>query len=213
MIRYLAYISLIFTLLFVLAVLALLFLAPDVDPLRSGISFYALTRYGFVIDVAIVLVGISGITLSIALWRSITSRSGRIGLLLLIAFGIAVALAGVFPVDAPGSPATTSGSIHNLAGGYLAIILINAALMLIELPRPSGGDPVRHRSSTYWLAWILLVSSILLYIFNGPPLHSMGIGGAIQRLFWLVLVLWLVLKSLEVLRQAGSAQTTDSRAT
>ena len=149
MIRYLAYISLIFILLFVLAVLALLFLTSDVDPLRYGISSYALTRYGFVIDVALVLVGISGISLSIALWRSITSRS--------------------------------------------------------------GGDPVRHRSSTYWLAWLLLVFSVLLYIFNTPLLHSMGIGGAIQRLYWLVLVLWLVHKALEVLRQASSAQTTDSR--
>ena len=212
MIRYLAYISLIFTLLFVLAVLALLFLAPDVDPLRYGISFYALTRYGFVIDVALVLVGVSGIALSIALWRSITSRSGRIGLLLLIAGGLTIALAGVFPVDAPGSPATTSGSIHNLAG-LGGPILIIAALMLIELPRPSGGDPVRHRSSTYWLAWLLLVFSVLIYIFNTPLLHSMGIGGAIQRLYWLVLVLWLVLKALEVLRQAVSAQTNDSRAT
>jgi hypothetical protein len=197
MTRLLAYVSLIATVIFSLIVFALLFIAPDIDPLQFGISFYALTKYGFLIGLAIVLVGISGMELSFALWPTTTTTPGRIGLLLLIAWGLASFLAALFPVDAPGSPPTPSGSIHNLAG--LSFLLITPALLLIELARPAGSDPVRPRTISFWLAWLLPAVSVLVVTFNGP-LHSLGIGGAIQRLYWLVLVIWLLSKAFQVLR-------------
>lgn len=193
----LAYASLIATLIFFVAVVALLILAPDVDPMHSGISFYALTRYGAIIGLALILVGVSGIFLAIALWPTILSLAGRIGLVLLIAWGFTSILAGVFPLDAPGAAPTLSGSIHNMAG--LNFLLVAAALLLIDLTRSTPVDPIRSRPKTYWLAWLVLVFAILLFIFNGP-LSSIGIGGLIQRLYWLVLALWLFFKAQHVLR-------------
>jgi Protein of unknown function (DUF998) len=196
--RKLAYVSLIATVFFVLAVVALLFLAPDVDPMVSGISFYALTRYGLLFALAIGLVGVSGISLSFALWPTTTSTAGRAGLLLLIAWGLTSVLAGLFPLDAPGSTPTLFGTIHGLSG--LNFLLVAPALLLIELSRPGGSGPVRPRTITFWLTWLFLASAVLLFTFNGP-LHSLGIGGAIQRLYWLVLVLWLLFKADQVLRR------------
>lgn len=193
----LAYASSVATLIFFVAVIALLFLAPDVDPMRSGISFYALTRYGAIIGLALVLVGVSGILLAIALWPTIVSLAGRIGLVLQIAWGITSIFAGVFPLDAPGATPTLSGSIHNMAG--LNFLLVAAALLLIDLTRSTPVDPIRSRPKTYWLAWLVIVFAILLFIFNGP-LSSIGIGGLIQRLYWLVLALWLLFKAQHVLR-------------
>jgi hypothetical protein len=192
-----AYLSIIATVIFLFAVVTLLFLSTDIDPMRSGISFYALTRYGLILVIALVLVGISGIFLAITLWPTILSVAGRIGLVLLIAWGITSILAGVFPLDAPGAVPTSSGSIHNMAG--LNFLLIAPAVLLIELTRSSQLDLAQSQPLTYWLAWLVVVSAILLFIFNGP-LSSIGIGGLIQRLYWLVLALWLLFKAQHILR-------------
>lgn len=135
--------SILAALIFITLVAALLFLAPDIDPLRSGISFYALTRYRIIIGLALSLVGVSGLLLAIALWPATVSPTARIGLVLLIVWGITSILAGAFPLDAPGSAPTLSGSIHNLAG--LNFLLVAPALLLIDLSRPSGVDPIRSR--------------------------------------------------------------------
>jgi hypothetical protein len=184
-----AYLSILAALIFSIAVVALLFLAPEIDPLRSGISFYALTDYKLLIGAGLSLVGLAGIFLAMALWGGASSATGRIGLALLVAWGITSVLAGIFPLDAPGAPPTLSGSIHNLAG--LNFLLIAPAVLLIDLPRPKSEG---SQTGTRGLAWLVLVSAILLFTFNGP-LSSLGIGGLIQRLYWLVLVLWLLSKS------------------
>jgi len=195
----LASLSLIATLIFGVAVVALLFLAPDIDPMRSGISFYALTRYSLLISVALALIGLSGLFLALALWPSTRTLAGRIGLVLLIAWGITSILAGAFPLDAPGAVPTLSGSIHNMAG--LNFLLIAPAVLLIERTRLPHGDPAPPQPITSWLAWLVLIAAILLFTFNGP-LASMGIGGLIQRLYWLVLALWFLFKAQHIRQTA-----------
>jgi len=195
--RLLATVSILATLIFLVVVFALLFLSPEVDPLRSGISFYALTRYGLIIGLALILVGVSGILLALALWPSTVSTAARIGLVLLFAWGITSILAGVFPLDAPDATPTLSGSIHMMAG--LNFLLAASAIFLIDLTRSTPVDSVRAESKTRWLAWLVLVFAVLLFIFNGP-LSSIGIGGLVQRLYWLVLALWLLFKAQQILR-------------
>jgi hypothetical protein len=206
MTRSLSYVSLIATVLFVLALLSLHFLSPDYDPMKFGISFYALTRYGFLIGLALSIIGVSGIALACAMWSTIKSIAGRVGLLLMIAWGLLSILAGLYPLDAPGANATQSGTIHNLAG--LNFLLVTPALLLIELSQSPDSDAGRRRTITYWLAWLLLLSSVLLFTFNGP-LASMEIGGVFQRLYWLVLVAWLVIKAVQIIRDEKAPQKSD----
>ena len=207
MTRLLSIISLIAAAIFVLAILILHLLPTGVNPMVSGISFYALTRYGYLLSLAFFSVSLSGIALSLALLPVVTSPAGRIGLLLLSVWGLATVLAGIFPLDAPGSAPTLSGRIHNLAG--MSFLLFTAALLLIELSRSSGGFQLQRRSTTIWLTWMLLAAAVLLFVFNGP-LYSMQIGGLFQRLYWLVSVLWLIFKSLQVLKW-DSAHSTSRR--
>jgi hypothetical protein len=203
MARLLAYINLITTAFFALIVISLHFLSPDLDPIVSGISFYALTQYDLLLNLALSLIGVSGIVIAFGMWLATTSILGRAGLLLIIAWGLFSILAGLFPLDAPGSPPTLSGTIHNLAG--LNFLLITPALLLIELSRSAGGYPVRPRTITFWLAWLLLVSALLLFTFNGPQ-YYLGIGGVFQRLYWVVLVLWLLFNALQILGQDSPSQ-------
>ena len=202
MVRPLAYLSIIAALLFLIAVVVLLFLAPGVDPMRFGISFYALAGYGPTLGIAVALAGVSGISLAAALWGATISAAGRIGLVLLVAWGISCILAGIFPLDAPGSTPTLPGTIHNTAG--LNFLLIAAAALLIELTRSTPASATGGRPGTYWFAWAVLAAAILLFVFNGP-LASLGIGGLMQRLYWLVLVVWLMLKARQVLRGGSPA--------
>jgi len=200
--RPLAYLTIVTTLLFLAAAIGLLLLAPEVNPMHSGISFYALTKYSPVIDLALALVGIAGISLAIALWSLTPSIAGRVGIALLIAWGCASILAGIYPLDAPDAAPTLSGSIHNMAG--LNFLLVFPAALLVELTR-STLTAAGTRTSTYWLAWLLLIAAILLFTFNGP-LSFLGIGGLVQRLYWAILSSWLLLKARQVL-QAGAMPT------
>jgi hypothetical protein len=143
-------------------------------------------------------VSLSGILLSLALWKTANGTAHRIGLLLLMVWGLATILAAIFPVDSPGATPTLSGRIHNLAG--LSFLIFTAALLLIELSRSNKSAP---RQITYFLAWLVLAAAVMLFVFNGP-LYSLGIGGIIQRLYWLAAVLWLMFKALQLRRQEQS---------
>jgi hypothetical protein len=194
--RTLARISILAAAGFLVIVLALLFLAPEVDPLLYGISFYALTGFGAVIGVAIALVGLSAICLGFGLWPSMMSVAGRIGAGLLITWGMFSLPASIFPLDPPGAAPTLSGAIHDIAG--LSFLLAIPAVLLVEF---SGNVSSRRREFgrvTCWLAYLIPISALLLFAFNGP-FSFLRIGGLIQRLYWFVFTAWLVFKAWQLL--------------
>jgi hypothetical protein len=193
--RSFARISIVAAMLFLVIVLALMFLAPEVDPLQYGISFYALTDFRAVIGVAIASVGLSAMFLGIALWPH-ASVAGRVGTALLIGWGMLSIPAGIFPLDPPGAAPTLSGTIHNMAG--LSFLLAIPAVLLVEFSGNVLTRSTRARKATYWLASLVPVSAILLIAFNGP-FSSFGIGGLIQRLYWLVFTAWLIFKAQQLL--------------
>ncbi len=192
MTRTLASLSLVLTALFVLAILALHVLSAEVNPVVSGISYYALSRYGCLLGLALASIGIGGSLLAFALWQATHSVTGRIGLALLILWGLTSIMAALFPLDAPGAAPTLSGRIHGASG--MNFLLIVPALLFIELARSKSASSALPRPPSFWLSWALLAAAILLFVFNGP-LYSLQIGGAIQRLYWLILVLWLAFKA------------------
>jgi hypothetical protein len=199
--RTLATLSLIATVVFVLAILALHILRPDVNRAALGISFYALGKLGWLLGLALSLVGVSGIALAVARWPEACSTLTRVALVLLVIWGISSVLAGLFPLDAPGAAPTISGRIHNLSG--LNFLLVVPSVLMLELGFSDGRAPRRLHRATYWLAWLLLASAVLLFVLNGP-LYSLQVGGAAQRLYWLVLVLWLFLKASHTRSTAGT---------
>jgi hypothetical protein len=185
---------------FLVAVVALHFLAPETDPLRSGISFYALTRFDAVIGAALALVGTAGILVVAASWAGATSTASRVGLLLLAAWGVMSILAGVFPLDPPGADPTPSGTIHNLAG--LNFVLVAPAVLLIDSGAPGSRG---SRSVTHRPAWLVAAGAVLLFAFNGP-LSALDLGGLMQRAYWLALSLWLLLTARRLLRTPAARE-------
>src|SRR5688572_23636718 len=161
--RTLARASIASAILFLVIVVALLFLAPEVDPLQYGISFYALTDFPVLIGVAIVLISLSAICLGIGLWPNLTPGSGRVGAGLLIGWGILSIPAGVFPLDPPDTVPTLSGTIHNIAG--LSFLLAIPAVLLVEFITGFPNRSTGTRKATYWLASLVPLSAILLFAF------------------------------------------------
>jgi hypothetical protein len=198
--RTLARISILAAAAFLVTVLALLFLAPEVDPLLYG--FYALTDFGAVIGVAIALVSLSAICLGFALWPSMISVAGRVGAALLISWGMFSIPASIFPLDPPGAAPTLSGTIHSIAG--LTFLLAIPAVLLVEFSGNVGSRPRGVGHATYWLACLIPISALLLFAFNGP-FSFLGIGGLIQRLYWFAFTAWLVLKAWQLLPSRSPA--------
>lgn len=182
--------------LFCFAVLSLHFISPDIDPLKFGISFYALGSFGWLLRIAVFILGAGGLCLAFALWPLIHRRSGRVGLVLLIAWACTNFLAALFSVDAPGSAATLAGTIHNLSG--LNFFLIVPAAILIDRDWSQLSRRSRRGVIRVSLPWSILFASILLFAFNGP-LNGLGLGGAFQRLYWLTVILWLAVVAWEVM--------------
>jgi hypothetical protein len=188
------YLVILAIIIFLGAVGSLILLAPEINPLRQGISFYALTKYEPLIGTALVFIGCAGVLLGIVIWQRDQPVPARIGSYLLMGWGFSSALAGIFPLDPPGAEPTLSGSIHNFLG--LNFLVVVCAALMIEWPTPSTRKLKRGLPAGFWLAWGLLLSAVLLFVFNGP-LVSQGVGGLAQRWYWLVLCTWLLYNARE----------------
>ena len=91
-----------------LLVLGLLHLvSPEVDPVARPVSEYALGDFGWLATIRTLAQGIGPIALAVAL------RHERVGALLLLVVGLLKLALPLFPVDALGAPATSTGQMHN----------------------------------------------------------------------------------------------------
>jgi amino acid transporter len=183
--------------IFLSLIVVLAIIAPQVNPLTQGISFYALTQYRIVIELGLFIVGFIGILLAFTLWEPEGPLLRKSGCSLLILWGISSIAAGIFPVDPPDIEQTVSGAIHNLAG--LNFLLVAIAVPLIDRSRSKTVIPPEQNPRQTLLTWSTVLSAILLFLFNGP-LVTLGVGGLFQRIYWLSLCLWILVKARNLLR-------------
>ena len=192
--------SLTATFIFVIVLIVLHGLSSEINPIQYGISYYAFGDYSYLICIALISVGIGGFALGLTMWSSDLSSMRRIGIILLFVWGLLSIVAGLFPLDPPLSPVTLPGTIHNIAGRN--VILIIPGVFLIELAK-SRTDAANHkRRISLSSAWFLLASTILMFIYNAPYAH-LGWGGGFQRLYWLALTLWLFINAFQQLRRSA----------
>jgi hypothetical protein len=202
--KVISFVSLTATIIFVLVLIFLHVLSSDINPILYGISYYAFGDYSYLICIALISVGIGGFTLGISMWSSSLSGMGRVGIVLLFVWGLLSIMAGLFPLDPLHSPITVSGTIHNIAGRN--VVLIIPGVFLIDLAAARTDAAHRKQRSSLSLAWFLLVSTILMFNYNAPYAH-LGRGGAFQRLYWLALTLWLFITAFQQLQKPTFHET------
>lgn len=180
--------------------LALLhWLRPDVNPVARVTSEYAVGPFGALMVSTFFVLSLALAALGIGLARSLSLRiRSSPEILLLLLAGVAVAIAGIFPVDVGAvRPVTPAGWVHRIAATAAFPSITVAALLL------SG----RLRGVAAWrdLAWIsFFVGSAGLLLFAAILLFFLerGLAGAAQRVLLILIVAWMVILGRRVIRQA-----------
>jgi membrane-associated phospholipid phosphatase len=159
-------------------------LRPDLEAADHRISEYALGRWGAVMAVGFVSIGLGVLVLARLLARAGGPWSRLVPAVLAIA-GIGMVVSAIFGTD-PERSGAAADTVHSLASAIATMALIVAAL-LWTFGR-GGLTEARRRPVAAGLA---LLTAVLGAI--SPLLHRSSLTGLSQRLLWLCLLVWLVM--------------------
>jgi hypothetical protein len=184
------------------AVVAVYLLRPDLDPLSSPISQYAIGPYGAFMTSALLTWGLASLLLAVGLHRSIRP-SGWLwgGLLLLAVFAVGLVSAGIFPMDVPFPPAnfspknfTAVGLIHVLSATIASVCFPFAVLLLAKSFRKDERWQVFHRPA-YVLALVNSAACVSFFMISGVAIELFGIA---QKIFAMFALAWLLLTAIQL---------------
>ena len=116
-------------------------------------------------------------------------RDERVGALLLLVVGLLKLALPLFPVDALGAPATSTGQMHNLLGNVTFFLFPVAALVLFRALRRRGSRLAPQ------VAVVLAIATAGVLVAN-----AVGVFGLAQRAYLILCAVWLLLAALAVLR-------------
>ncbi len=182
-------------------------LRPMYDPIQRTISELAVGRYGFLQISAFVALGLSLICLPAGLWRRIRrSLLSRVGIILMVAAGLASFIAAAFPTDLRGATvATVAGEVHGITAGAGYASLVTAMLLL----------SIHFRTDPHWRSFYK--PSLGLTLAGAVALIAMGVDGTgdfaglLQRIMAVMLLSWVMMTAMRALRLALSARAASSR--
>ena len=140
---------------FIIILAMLHVIKPEIEPSWNFISEYQVGRFGWVMSLAFIMLGLACIFLALALWTDI-NIVGKIGLVMLILSAAGMFIAAIFKTDPLGTSqeaVTTSGTLHQL-GAMLDQIPFGAVLITLALFRKKEWRVNR---------WMLLGSLILVW--------------------------------------------------
>jgi len=160
------------------------------SPLHDAVSRFGITSYRAWYRVMTIAMGVAGAGIAVAL-GSAGLGSGATTVVALVAVFSACRLAiSWFPMDAPGSPRTSTGQAH----GLLAIVTFaSVGAAAIRLCRVLEVDPRLDAlaNTSRILGWATVVFLVLLFLSRLAP-ELRRYFGATERLLYLAILIWLV---------------------
>jgi hypothetical protein len=183
-------------------IVAVHFLRPDLDPLASPISQYAIGPYGAFMTSALLIWGLASLLLAVGLHRRVRP-SGWLGggFLLLVVFAVGLVSTSIFPMDVPFPPEnfspksfTAVGFIHVLSATIASVCFPFAALLLAKSFQKDERWQVFHRPA-YVLAWVNLAACMSFFIISGVSIELFGIA---QKIFAVLALIWLLLTAIQL---------------
>ena len=165
------------------------------SPLRNAVSQYGISVHRAGYRVATIAFGAAGAALAAGALEGPAFPGCRLVAGLLALFALARLLVSWAPMDEPGAPRTTSGSLH----WVLAVAAFGA--ITAAAVRAGRGLPAQWATGAVWsqaLGWVMLAGLL------GQPLARPGgpLGGyfgAAERLFYLGAIAWSVLAAVGLL--------------
>ncbi|HEV3329029.1 MAG TPA: DUF998 domain-containing protein [Acidimicrobiales bacterium] len=169
--------------------LGYLHLAPTgLSPLRNPVSQYGITRYRAGYRVLTISMGVAGTAIATAL-ATLPSSFDEVVVLLAIFATCRYAISW-FPMDAPGTPPTSTGRAH----GLLAVVTFGSiAVAAIRLFKQLEVDPHLDTlaSTSRILGWLMVTCFALLFFARLAP-DLRRYFGASERALYVAILVWLV---------------------
>jgi hypothetical protein len=191
-----------------IALAALHILKPDLDPSRTMISQYALGPYGWIMALCFAAFAAASACLFAALIADVPSILGRIGLVVLLAASVGLAMAAMYPMD-PVSTATAqmsfTGRMHGVSfmigvpGMVLAVLLLSIAL---RKQTTHASLPLLPLTGVVWLSLVVMIA-IMLMVGPGKPPNPNGperFLGWPNRMLMVAYAVWLMVAAWPVAR-------------
>jgi hypothetical protein len=198
-----ARLSLYAAVLFILSLIILHIIKPELDPSWRMISEYEIGNLGWVMRVAFFLLAGSCITLFAAIYSEIRWLLGKFGLVLLLLSAAGMILAGIFTSDSMTGSRTPIGQIHEL-GAMLDSIPFAALFINLTLIRKNP-DWAPARKALFWTAFLPLFGLITfvgsvaaLFPSDGKFGPDVLIGWQ-NRFFILTHAIWLIVVAKQAL--------------
>ena len=188
-----------------LCLLLLHFFSPEFEPSWRMVSEYALGNYPWLVSLFFIFWGLSSLMLATLLWKNVTSKASKVGVVLLFISGIGASLAAFFDVS--------QSTGHGIAG-LLGIPTVPIAALLISYhvsKKPewvSFASPIKLLAHGTWISLVLMVITMIVMMTGfqnagvqmGPgmptPTHVpngvIAVVGHVNRFLILVDLLWLV---------------------
>ena len=183
-----------------ISLVALHVLKPDIQPARTMISQYALGQHGWVMALFFGGLAASSGCLFLALIPQISSVLGRIGLALLLAAAVGLAMAARFPMDPVSTPPAQmsfSGRMHGVAFmigvpcQLLAVLLLS---LVLGKQTSQVSLPLLGLTAVIWLS-LAVVITVMLIVGPGKSPNPDGperFLGWPNRLFMAAYGVWLM---------------------
>ncbi|MDT3740337.1 MAG: DUF998 domain-containing protein [Candidatus Kapabacteria bacterium] len=196
--------------------LLLHFFSPEFEPNWRMVSEYALGNHRWLVSLFFIFWGLSSISLAFGLWNQVSSKSSKVGVILLFISGIGASLAALFDVSQPTG--------HGIAG-FLGIPTVPVAALLISYHLSkkhewfSFSKPMKYLAHCTWISLVLMIITMVIMMSgfqnagiemgpdSPPPSHVpdgvVALVGYVNRILILIDIFWLIyvakaLKTLEI---------------
>ena len=176
--------------------LAMHILEPEFNPIRVPMSAYVLGAYGAWMTTTYFAWCAALLGVCVGLARTLPrSRLTGFAFSLFLIASAAVILAGLFPMDFPPPVRTLSGRLH-IIGGSLAFPSMALGSFLFSLS---------FRRDGYWRkvstpALRLSTGIVAVFVLAIFSLFVVGFAGYAQRLFFALLIAWMIVVGLHLTR-------------
>jgi Protein of unknown function (DUF998) len=178
------------TIYYLVIIVAVHFLRPDINPIGQLTSAYKVGPYGFLMTSALFIFGLSQAALVIGLYQGVSEPArSRVGLALLGLWAVGNLIAALLVADQPGAPQTIAGAIAQLNGPFHVLSLVGGVILVSRRFKHDDKWRPLHRSASI-LSLVMLVEFISVSLTIAT---ESGIAGLGQRILVVTALTWFIL--------------------
>jgi hypothetical protein len=181
-------IALIFFGFFAIVIIAFHFINPAYNPSTSFISEYAVGRYGALMSLAFITLGVGSLLLVAGLYYGLPqSARSTLGLVLISLWAICLVIAGLINTDAQGVAQTAKGQMHDKAVLLAFVVIVVGSFLMLRFKRDDDWQSFYQISLLISIFMALAVIDFIISFVIGTS--SVGI---VQRVFVGIVLMWLI---------------------